>query len=276
MKPQQLRYLFVAISVLLAVGLFFAPSQINSKPKPKEAVIEKTKQFNEEAMMTAAKESLNDEQRGYIAALENRLKADNGQTSLYDSLGKAWDEAKAPAVAAYYFEQKANNKPSEQNYLNAAYRYFDAFKSANDSVLRSLMVQKAIASYSKVLEFNPANLDAKTDLGVCYVEGSSEPMKGIMMLRDVVKEKPDHEMAQLNLGFLSVKSGQYAKAIERFNIVMKINPKRTDIYYFLGRTYYEEGKKDSALLWLEKLKAKSDDYQLVQQAQLLINQVKSN
>lgn len=277
MQKSHLRLVVVAFTVLLATLLYFAPSQINSKPKVAEhAGSNLRSEIPEERLIAAGKEALNDEQRGSVAALEIRLNADSSSLFLYDSLGKAWDEAKTPAVSAYYYELKAKRSPSEKNYLEAAYRYFDAFKMADDSLLRGQLAQKAIDSYSKVLELNPANLNAKTDLGVCYAEGTGEPMKGIMLLRDVVKEDPNHEMAQLNLGFLSVKSGQFDKAVERFNKVITINPKRTDVYYFLGRTYYEAGKKDSAMIWLEKLKQKSSDYQLVQQAQQLINLIHSN
>ncbi|MBK7682250.1 MAG: tetratricopeptide repeat protein [Bacteroidetes bacterium] len=95
---------------------------------------------------------------------------------------------------------------------------------ANDSMIQSLLVGKAITNYQKVLELNPNNLNAKTDLGACYADGTSEPMKGIMLLRDVVAADPNHEMAQYNLGMLSVKSGQLDKAIERFQKVPEINP----------------------------------------------------
>ena len=275
MSSRNLRYLFVGIALLLSVGLYFAPSQINNKPAPKkDAVAPKQQALSMESISKTAKESLKDDQKGYISSLEMQLEANPNQTFLLDSLGKAWDEAQIPALAAWYFEKKAEKQPSEENYLAAAYRYFDAFKIAGDELLRTQLVDKAISSYNKVLEINPKNLNAKTDLGVCYAEGTSEPMKGILMLREVIKEDPNHEMAQLNLGFLSVKSKQFDKAIDRFTTVMKINSKRTDVFYFLGHTYYEAGKKDSAIFWLEKFKKESDDYRLVQQAEQIITQLK--
>ena len=76
-----------------------------------------------------------------------------------------------------------------------------------DSLKRVFFVNKAIDCYKKVIEINPKNYDAKTDLGVCYAEGTSNPMQGILMLREVVQEAPKHVMAQYNLGVLSVKSG---------------------------------------------------------------------
>lgn len=47
-------------------------------------------------------------------------------------------------------------------------RYFDAFKSGKDSLEASYFLSAAITSYNKVLELNPSNLNAKTDLGILY------------------------------------------------------------------------------------------------------------
>ena len=275
MNSRSLRSLLVILTLVLSAGLYFAPSQVNSKPEIIPSEVKNTSDMQMLALIETAKKSIKDEQLGYINGLEGILSTDTSNLDLYDSLGKAWDEAQIPAIAAWYFERKALKQPTEENYLAAAYRYFDAFKIAADSLLKSEMVGKAIASYEQVLKINPENQNAKTDLGVCYAEGTAEPMKGIMMLREVVTQNPKHEMAQLNLGFLSVKSGQFDKAIDRFTTVMQNNENRKDVYYFLGHTYYEAGKNDSALYWLEKFTKESDDYQLVQQAGMLIKRIKS-
>ena len=118
---------------------------------------------------------------------------------------------------------------------------------ANDSSIQSLLVGKAITNYKKVLEINPNNLNAKTDLGACYADGTSDPMKGIMLLRDVVAADPNHEMAQYNLGMLSVKSGQLDKAIERFQKVLEINPERSEMNFYLGQVHLQKGDTAAAI-----------------------------
>jgi tetratricopeptide (TPR) repeat protein len=273
MDQRRLRSLLIIISLLVVAGLYFAPSQVNVRKAPTTAVQPQGTDMTE--LEATAMESLDDERKGYIAALKMKLKA-APSPSLYDSLVKAWDDARIPVISAWYAEQKAASEPSEKNHLAAAYRYFDAFKIAEDSALKAEMVTLAMKNYEKVLALNPKNLNAKTDLAVCYAEGSAEPMKGIMMLREVVNEDPRHEMAQLNLGFLSMKSAQYEKAIDRFTTVMSINPTRKDIYYFLGRAYLEKGNTDSSLYWFEKLKKESDDYVLVQQADKMISGIRQN
>lgn len=232
---------------------------------------------------------------GYFSELENRQTANlseekkseliqwkklaaeksSSNYNYFDSIAFVWDEMKLFALSAYYFEQKAAEDQSEKTYLNAAYRYFDAKKQAVDTSVKNLLTQKAIHAYSKVLELNPGNLNAKSDLGVLYAEGTNEPMKGITLLREVVAENPDHEMAQMNLGFLSFKSNQYEKAIERFDKVLYINPARIDMHIYKAQTYRQMNQNDKAIKELELFIASSDNKEMVSEALKLIEELKA-
>jgi tetratricopeptide (TPR) repeat protein len=195
--------------------------------------------------------------------------------NIFDSIASVWDDLNLFALSAYYFEQKANEDKKEKNFLNAAYRYFDAMKQAADTSVKSLMTRKAIEQYSKVIELNPANLNAKSDLGVLYAEGTNEPMKGITLLREVVTENPNHEMAQMNLGFLSFKSSQYDKAIERFDKVLAINPARIDMHIYKAQTYRQMNQYQNAVKELELFIASSDNKDMVAEAVKLIEELKA-
>ncbi len=249
MKGGQLRTLLITGSLLLAIALYFAPSQLKGKKEvPAAATTGSGDAFSPEALLQTAKSSLDSTERKNLEFFEESLKK-NGErdTVLLDGIGRLWDRNGIPAAAAIWFERKAAVLQNEQSYLEAAYRYFDAFRIAKDTSVRSVLVAKAISNYQKVLEKNPGNLNAKTDLGACYADGTSEPMKGIMLLREVVTENPNHEMAQYNLGMLSVKSGQLDKAVERFQKVLEINPGRNEMHFFLGQVFLQKGDTASAL-----------------------------
>lgn len=252
------KLLIVLSAAVLVAALYFAPRK---SAKVSGAAIENktaSAAFNFEAFVDESKKQLTP---GEIVRLQKF--SSSQESTAADSMAAIWDNAKMPGIAAYYFQQKAEKDNTEKSFLNAAYRYFDGFKMAKDSAQRSYFVSRAISSYSKVLEINPQNLDAKTDLGICYAEGTGNPMQGITLLRDVVKENPRHENAQLNLGFLSIRSGQYEKAIERFNTVLTINPSRIDSYIFLGQTYVQMGNKQKAIESFEKFKALSNDDRMI-------------
>ena len=250
MKVAPHRLLLISGAVLLTVIIFFLPSQINpgkeDKTVKEDSLIQEG--FNPGPLLASAKESLDSTQLKNLEFLESALsKNGDSDTAMLDGIGRFWDRNGIPAAAAIWFEKKAVLAESEKNWLDAAYRYFDAFRLAEDTTIKALLVQKAINAYDKVLAINPENLNAKTDLGACYADGTTEPMKGIMMLREVVTADPNHEMAQYNLGMLSVKSGQLDKAIERFNNVLRINPKRAEIYFYLGQVQLQKGDTTQAI-----------------------------
>jgi tetratricopeptide (TPR) repeat protein len=246
------QFLVIAGAAGLIVLLYFAPQKVK---KEKE---EKVEPFSFKTILTEAKGSLKRQEAERISSIESVYLKDTNSVVLLDSLGKAWDAVNMPQISAHYFELLAERKPDERNWINAAFRYYDAFRISGDSMFRKMNVDKAIASYKKVLEINPKNLDAKTDLGICYAEGTNSPMQGIMMLREVVQENPKHEMALFNLGVLSIKSAQYDKAVDRFEKVLELNPNNKEARFLLGRTYISMGKSDLALKNLQMIRNTSD------------------
>jgi tetratricopeptide (TPR) repeat protein len=275
MKPNRLQIIIVAAALLLSVIIYMMPSQVNMKAKPVDAAQLPKSGLDETALLQSAASSIDSTQLSILRMLEDAMKK-NGEkdTALLDQIGRFWDNQNIPAAAAIWFEKKSVIQKTELSYLDAAYRYFDAFKMAGDSSLRGMMVQKAIENYNKVIEINPSNLNAKTDLGACYAEGTGEPMKGIMLLREVVSKNPEHEMAQYNLGMLSVKSGQLDKAIERFVKVLEINPKRSEMYFYLGQIYVSKGETDKAVGYYESFVKNTNDPQAAQEVKKIISDLK--
>lgn len=269
-KTRILQITIVVVIVIITVIIYRLPIS-----KPSGEITKEKPENNKNALqsfdekLAALKKSINPQQLETINAYEKKLASEQAVLQFYDSIAFEWDKLNQPSVSAHYFEEKALKDNNENSYINAAYRYFDAFKLAEDSANRTLMVEKAIKCYEKVLEINPKNLDAKTDLGICYAEGTNAPMKGILMLREVVQEKPDHENAQLNLGFLSVKSNQYDKALQRFDKVLELNPTRLEVYIYKAQTFLEMGDTTEArqniatyiaLIKDEKLKENAENF----------------
>jgi tetratricopeptide (TPR) repeat protein len=264
--------LLVTGTVLLTAALYLAP-QFKSESQPANATRE---QFSFENSLLRAKSGLNKDEKDLVENLEATSFRQSSDLMLLDSLVHFWDRHRQPEVAAHYAEQKAMKEETEKNWNQAAYRYFDAFQAAPDSGLRAHMVSLAIASYQKVLDLNPDNLDAKTDLGLCYAEGTGNPMQGIQLLLGVVEKNPNHVNAQFNLGILSVRSGQYEKAVDRFNKVLAIDPTRKEMYFMIGKAYMMAGNKEKAIENFEKFKSNVSDVSMINETNNLINQLNNN
>ncbi len=265
------QYFLIIFTVILTALIYLAPRQVSTA---KDAVVpEKAVEFSFEDLLNKAKTTLPEDEMNKVKNFAASVGKDK---SNLDSIVKIFEHANMPALAGYYKEKLAVEQPTEKNWMNTGDHYFDAFRVANDSMELKACVEKAIMCYSKVLEINPKNLDAKTDLGVCYTEGTSNPMQGISLLREVLAVNPKHEMAQLNLGFLAVKSGQFEKALARFDTVLTINPKNTEVYSYIGNVYLKKGDKEKAIVNFEKFKSFLKDTLKITQVENYIKQIKSS
>ena len=173
--------------------------------------------------------------------------------SLQKQLAVSWDDVNQPAPAAFYYQAAAQNDNKLQNWLNAGNRFNDAYKLTQDTLTQPVFTLNAVEAFQNALKLKPNSLEAKTGLGVAYVNGGATPMQGITLLLEVVKQEPDNRDANLNLGLFSMKSGQFEKAVQRFTTVIKQKPE-FEPYFYLGESYKQLGRKNEAIAAYQKCK----------------------
>ena len=179
-------------------------------------------------------------------------------TIFANSLIELFAEAGRYDSAAYYAETFAEQSNKVEAQERAGEMYYEAFMRAMSAQESQRLGEKARFYFDKVLAEQPNNLDAKAQAAMTYVS-SPTPMKGIQMLREVVAEDEDHELATYNLGLLSMQSGQYDKAVERLEKVKEINPDNIQAQFLLGVSYLESGAPKKARKQFNHLKEISDD-----------------
>jgi len=267
--------LLQAVLIVACIGLtaflYFSPKTMLT-PK-----VSSSKPVGSDFIFEAAKSKLQRQEAASIHGLEKILetKTGNDRLALLDSLAWRWDILGEPAAAAEYYRKTAEINSSEKSWSDAAQRYLAALRTQNDSLTGAWLLEQAIYCYNKVVKLNPGNVDAKMDLALCYAE-SSEPMKGIMMLREIAQKHPENDKAQMNLGLLSIRSGQFDKAVERFNKVLELNPSQSEAYYFLGYALVQKGDSAKAAEAFKKYSESGKDAQLLKEANVYMNQLNMN
>jgi tetratricopeptide (TPR) repeat protein len=76
--------------------------------------------------------------------------------------------------------------------------------------------------YQRIIDHDSEDLLAKTRLAMTKVS-SDNPMVGITMLREVLEADPEFREAILNLGLLSIRSGQHERAVARFEKLLEMD-----------------------------------------------------
>lgn len=169
-----------------------------------------------------------------------------------DSLAKAYKTVGKLDSLAKYIEVKAIEIPSHENIIFAGDGYYDAFNFAVDQTKRKFLAKKVQEYYNRVLKENSSLLNVKSKLAMTYAAGPN-PMQGIMMLREVLEVDPNNELAIYNLGMLAITSGQWNKAIERFEKLKYLDPENPEAHFYLGYCLFELGKEESAKPYFQKV-----------------------
>ena len=185
-----------------------------------------------------------------ISVIESAYQSASGaeKTKKATILAQKWNDLEQAIPSAMYLETIATSEPSSKNWLNTGERYLKAFDNTpEDNEIRTTLLQKANASFKSSLALDSSLIDAKTGLGVTIVNGAGAPMEGITLLMDVVKKDPKNLKANMSLGLFAIKSGQFDKAITRFNDVINNIGATPEAYFYLATAYESLNKKNEAI-----------------------------
>lgn len=258
-KPQ---IITIAAGALLTVILFFfvriTPSKkaVSSSQNPAmPGVQEQHSVLTIDTFLAIARKQLKPEQTMRIAALENsvvRGAVKEQQLNVYHQLARFWhDSANVFEPYAWYTAEAARLENSEKSLTFAAQQFLDNLQEDNVAERRFWKATQAKDLFERSLKINPGNDSAKIGLGACYLFGgiSATPMEGILKIREVAEKDSTNAYAQIMLGKGSLLSGQYDKAISRFQLVCRLEPANLDAALLLADTYDRTGNKTEAINW---------------------------
>tara|TARA_R110001592_G_scaffold262565_1_gene527695 strand:- start:92401 stop:92919 length:519 start_codon:yes stop_codon:yes gene_type:complete len=90
--------------------------------------------------------------------------------------------------------------------------------------------------------------------------GALPPMQAVMAIADVAEKFPENVKANFTLGVMSMQTGQYSKALNRFQTVIDQDPLNGDAYLLYARSQMFLGDSTAAKSVLEDaLKKLSDE-----------------
>lgn len=289
----------IAIAVVLVISgyLYFQPVKGLTKPQTAKqtsgmaaaGASRTATKVTVDQVSAPAKAAIGAALTATITDLETQLKnasSDADKLNLQKKLAKQWFDDNQPAPAAFYYMEVAQKENSFDDWMNAGNRFNEAYKGTQDTAVQPAFVANAIASFKNAVKLQPENLDAKTGLGVAYVNETASgitdpdggsPMQGIMMLLEVVKKDPKNFKANLNLGLFAFQSRQYDKAISRLKTAIALAPKEELIepYFFLAESYKQLGEKKEAIEAYQKCRQMIADPVVDQKIDQYIKELKN-
>jgi len=254
MKSPRTTQIVIIAGIVLLVGFLFS-QDIKGLVKPKDdAAVGMPQEAATPGVSLAeasatAKNLISNAAAKEFTSLESAFQKAQGEEKANQAkvLAQKWDDLEQAIPSALYLEEVAKEQSSLQNWVKAGDRFLKAFDNTQDSLVKPAMLQKANQAFTKAVAIDSTDLDAKTGMGITVVNGMGAPMEGIAMLLDVVKKDPKNFKANMNLGLFAIKSGQFDKAITRFEDLIKNIKATPDAYFYLATAYENLGKNQKAI-----------------------------
>lgn len=250
MNKAQYVVLFSALAVFLILYLGFKTTP------PAHQAIERSRSLQGEstsfeALLAEGKAHL--EAASSVKALELEQQAADADTDAarVEALKKlsAWWYAHGNApVAGGFAEQIAELENTDSSWSIAGATYFLALGAEQDPVVRQYCGTHAVRAFESAISLNPEKVEHRVNLALVYAENPppDNPMQAVLMLRDLESKHPDNASVYNALGRLAIKTGQWARAVERLEKSWSLDKNNPNTPCLLAKAYEGAGQMDKA------------------------------
>ena len=242
------------------------------------------KVFDVHHFIEDAKQKLSPNQALYITKLENGITRGDvpaQQVTAYEGLANFWkDSARLVEPYLFYLSEAAKLDNSEKKLTFAAQLFLEGLRAEQDAAKVNWETAEAIELFERAIKLNPGNDDLRIGLGSCYIYGrgrSGDPqktMKGIQELLAVARKDSNNMKAQMMLAVGGLISGQFDKALERLQKVVKNQPNNLEAIEYMADAYAAKGEKAEAIKWYNILKRLANNRHYTEEVDKRINSLK--
>jgi tetratricopeptide (TPR) repeat protein len=259
MRKQQLFAIFISIVVVLI--LYFG---VDTMP-PKQKELEKSRSLNLEVTGTKnitdkAMSGLDAENKSVIEALlldADNAKDDSTRVKSLKVLASTWYELGHPAVSAIYAEEIAGIEKTEPSWSVTGTTFMICARSEKDEKTRDFCIKRALNALETAISLDPEKVEPQINRALVYVDNPDQenPMKGILMLRELQEKYPQNTSILNQLASLALKTNQVDKALERLQESYKIDPTNNATSCLLAMAYEMSGDQAKAKEFGKKCKS---------------------
>src|SRR3569832_2026358 len=216
----------------------------------KLALIKGLRQLNEGQTAEAAasiEEELSLDPRHRLARLNNAADIDARLR-----LGALLIEEKRWDIAARELEEVMSRGRGGPQARQAAEFLGSLYASEQGKEIQARILEERIATYRALVQKNPDNVDAWTELGLIYLS-QHRRLEAIEAFKNNVRLQPNNSRAYLTLGDLYDEGAEYAKSVTDYTRALELTTDertkdaiRKQMVLVLAKKAYTEGRFDAA------------------------------
>ena len=248
--------LTLASALLLVLCLYFGfeykPDKIRNLEKSRSTNLEVT---GIENLLLEVRENLTLEEMKILEDLRSEINKSTDSLKLEATKAYAskWYELGHPTISAYYAEEVAKADKKSDSWAIAGTSYIIGMKNASSEKEKEFAFKRAVIAFENASSLEPNNLNHQINLALVYVEKplANDPMKGIMMLRDLNTKNPANVSVMVQLARLAIKTSQWDRAEQRLKEALELEPANKQANCLMAEVMIEKGETISAKAYQE-------------------------
>lgn len=250
MNKAQYLALLAALAVFLALYLGF-----DTKP-PAQKAVERSRTIQAEStsfatLLDAAMAGMESGQLSGFQTLKQQLEqvsSDTAKVSALKQLSSWWYAQGNLPVAGGYAEQVAELENADTAWSVAGATFYLALTNTQDAQLRQYCASHAVKAFESAISLNPERVEHRVNLALIYAENPppDNPMQAVLMLRELEQKYPENASVYNALGRLAIKTGQWARAVERLEKSWSLDKTNPFTPCLLAKAYQGAGQTDKA------------------------------
>ena len=250
------------LSVLSFSVLFFCFMYFGLSKKAKKHIeierlrSQKVESTNVSSILIDARKKLTVEQSTILHSLENKLKeveSDSNRVEILKKISSNWYANGRADLSGVYAEEIAEIVNTEETWSITGTSYLIAVQNAKQKKIKDFCSARAIKAFENAISLNPSNVDHRINLALCFVENplANNPMKGILMLRELIEKYPENVSVINTLARLAIQTNQFERAINRLEKAISIEKENLETNCLLSQAYSGIGNTTKANAYKE-------------------------
>lgn len=248
-KPQYLALLgALVLFLVLYLGFDTRPSSQQVVDRSRSLQGETT---SFETLLQEAEAHLNTEQSTRLSELKTQLAAagsDQDRIAVLKELSGWWYRQGQGSVAGGFAEQVAELENTDAAWSVAGATYYHALVGEQNVPLRTYLSKRAIQAFESAVSLNPDAVEHRVNVALVHAENPppDNPMKAVLLLRELEATYPESPAVYNALGRLAIKTGQWERAVQRLEKAWSLDPSNPNTPCLLARAYEGAGQAEKA------------------------------
>ncbi|HMQ61475.1 MAG TPA: tetratricopeptide repeat protein [Flavilitoribacter sp.] len=238
----------LALFCILAFGLETRPRHLRDLDRQRSISGETT---SAAVLLKEARQKLPETAAAEVAVMEDNALAsasDSEKAERFKELSARWYQLGFPAISGYYAQEVAEILNSGESWAIAGTTYAIGQQQADEEKVSEFCTSRAVQCFENAVSLDPDNPEYQLNLANVYVvkPPQDNPMKGILMLRELNNKYPDNVPVLNTLGRLALQTGQTDRAIERLEQALSLAPENNQTLCLLADAYQAAGQSDKS------------------------------